>query len=121
MGIITFSIIRLYTFHHGVPQRREREEEGAAALPARKHAHRLRSESFCAALQGDTLRTKAARKLHGENGENPSQLGDPISLKAETSERVPTNGEAGSTSGTTLRGSEEGKDEASRDSRQSKL
>merc|ERR1712118_264695 len=66
--------------------------------------------------QGDTLRTKAARKLHGENGENPSQLGDPISLKAETSERVPTNGEAGSTSGTTLRGSEEGKDEASRDS-----
>ncbi|KAI6785238.1 uncharacterized protein J7T54_006880 [Emericellopsis cladophorae] len=71
--------------------------------------------------QGDTLRTKAARELHGENGENPSQLGDPISLKAETSERVPTKVDAGSTSGTTLRGSEETKDEVSRESRESKL
>jgi hypothetical protein len=70
--------------------------------------------------QGDTLRTKAAQKLHGEDGENPSQLGDPIGLKAETSERVPTD-EAGSTSGTTLRDSEDDNNEASWSSRQSKL
>lgn len=43
---------------------------------------------------GETLREKAAKKLHGPNA-NPSQLGDPISLKAETSEQVPKPTEAG--------------------------
>lgn len=42
----------------------------------------------------ETLREKAAKKLHGE-GANPSQLGDPISLKAEQSSNVPTPGEEG--------------------------
>lgn len=45
--------------------------------------------------QGDeTLREKAAKKLHGPEA-NPSQLGDPTSLKAETTDHVPTPGEEG--------------------------
>ncbi|POS79397.1 hypothetical protein DHEL01_v202217 [Diaporthe helianthi] len=42
----------------------------------------------------ETLREKAAKKLHGPDA-NPSQLGDPISLKAEQSDNVPTPGEEG--------------------------
>lgn len=54
--------------------------------------------------KGETLRAKAARKLHGKDA-NPSMLGDPVSIKAENSTHVPTDGEAGSQT-TTLRGSE---------------
>ncbi|TPX14541.1 uncharacterized protein E0L32_005233 [Thyridium curvatum] len=43
----------------------------------------------------ETLREKAVKKVHGE-GANPSQLGDPVSLKAETSETIPTDDEQGS-------------------------
>lgn len=53
--------------------------------------------------KGESLRAKAVRKLHGKGG-NPSQLGDPISVKAETSDTVPTDDESGET---TLRGSED--------------
>jgi hypothetical protein len=53
--------------------------------------------------KGESLRAKAARKLHGKEA-NPSQLGDPISIKAETSDTVPTDDESGAT---TLRGSED--------------
>lgn len=42
----------------------------------------------------ETLREKAAKKLHGPDA-NPSQLGDPISLKAETSETIPKPEEGG--------------------------
>ncbi|KAI1334610.1 hypothetical protein F5Y15DRAFT_401044 [Xylariaceae sp. FL0016] len=42
----------------------------------------------------ESLREKAAKKLHGP-GANPSMLGDPISLKAETSENGGKGGEAG--------------------------
>ncbi|KAI1415078.1 hypothetical protein F5Y13DRAFT_157783 [Hypoxylon sp. FL1857] len=42
----------------------------------------------------ETLREKANRKIHGPNA-NPSQLGDPISLKAEQSDYVPTEEERG--------------------------
>ncbi|KAK8136588.1 hypothetical protein PG984_004528 [Apiospora sp. TS-2023a] len=42
----------------------------------------------------ETLREKATKKLNGPDA-NPSMLGDPISLKAETSETVPTPDEAG--------------------------
>lgn len=42
----------------------------------------------------ESLREKAAKKLHGPDA-NPSQLGDPISLKAETSDNIPTDGERG--------------------------
>ncbi|KAH7034614.1 uncharacterized protein B0I36DRAFT_316632 [Microdochium trichocladiopsis] len=47
-----------------------------------------------AGKDNETLREKAAKKLHGP-GANPSQLGDPISLKSETSERIPKPEEAG--------------------------
>ncbi|KAK7708031.1 hypothetical protein SLS64_006853 [Diaporthe eres] len=47
--------------------------------------------------QGETLREKAAKSLHGPNA-NPSQLGDPISLKAEASDHIPKPDEAGSAS-----------------------
>ena len=68
--------------------------------------------------RGESLRAKAARRLHGQ-GVNPSQLGDPISLTAETenedaapsNERRHLEDEAGSrpdSRATTLRGSGEG-------------
>ncbi|KAF7559513.1 hypothetical protein G7046_g4649 [Stylonectria norvegica] len=47
--------------------------------------------------KGETLREKATKALHGE-GSNPSQLGDPISLKAETSDTSPTDQDYGSRS-----------------------
>ncbi|KAH8775466.1 hypothetical protein F5883DRAFT_518876 [Diaporthe sp. PMI_573] len=50
--------------------------------------------------KGETLREKAAKSLHGPNA-NPSQLGDPISLKAETSDNIPKPDEAGSQSSPT--------------------
>lgn len=56
--------------------------------------------------KGETLRAKAARKLHGKDA-NPTMLGDPVSVKAESSTHVPTDGETGSQA-TTLRGSESG-------------
>ncbi|KAI1798737.1 hypothetical protein F4811DRAFT_164598 [Daldinia bambusicola] len=43
---------------------------------------------------GETLREKAAKKLQGPDA-NPSQLGDPISLKAETTDDIPTDREEG--------------------------
>ncbi|KAI1347521.1 hypothetical protein F5Y01DRAFT_243600 [Xylaria sp. FL0043] len=43
---------------------------------------------------GETLREKAAKKLNGPDA-NPSQLGDPISLKNETSPGVPVDSERG--------------------------
>lgn len=43
------------------------------------------------------LRQLAAEKLHG-NGGNPSQLGDPVSLKAETANSTPTDQDRGAAS-----------------------
>ncbi|KAI1743250.1 hypothetical protein F4680DRAFT_371336 [Xylaria scruposa] len=40
----------------------------------------------------ETLREKAAKKVRGPNA-NPSQLGDPISIKAETSDTAPSEEE----------------------------
>ncbi|OTA94154.1 hypothetical protein M434DRAFT_395060 [Hypoxylon sp. CO27-5] len=45
-----------------------------------------------------TLREKATRKLHGPEA-NPSQLGDPISLKAEITDNVPADWEEGAQNG----------------------
>ncbi|KAI0799160.1 hypothetical protein GGR55DRAFT_518607 [Xylaria sp. FL0064] len=45
----------------------------------------------------ETLREKASKKIKGPDA-NPSQLGDPISVKAENSDTVPTKDEAGSSS-----------------------
>lgn len=52
------------------------------------------SPSSSSSNRGKTLREKASKKLHGPDS-NPSQLGDPVSLKAETSEHVPKPEEAG--------------------------
>lgn len=43
---------------------------------------------------GEKLREKAAKALHGPSA-NPSQLGDPVSLKAEASDNIPKPDEAG--------------------------
>lgn len=40
------------------------------------------------------LRQLASEKLHGK-GANPSQLGDPVSLKAEAADSEPTNQDRG--------------------------
>lgn len=50
--------------------------------------------------QGETLREKASKSLHGPDA-NPSQLGDPVSLKAEASDNIPKPDEAGSQSSST--------------------
>jgi hypothetical protein len=60
-----------------------------------KKNEQLPSEARQQEPKGETLREKAAKKLHGK-GSNPSQLGDPISLKAETSSDIPTDSEQGS-------------------------
>lgn len=72
------------------------EEAGSQSSPT-SSGGRSSSNSRSGA-GGETLREKAAKKLHGE-GANPSQLGDPISLKAEQSDNVPTPGEEGAHSG----------------------
>lgn len=59
-----------------------------------KKNEQLPSEARQQEPKGETLREKAAKKLHGK-GSNPSQLGDPISLKAETSSDIPTDSEQG--------------------------
>ncbi|KAI4869775.1 hypothetical protein F4820DRAFT_405900 [Hypoxylon rubiginosum] len=46
----------------------------------------------------ESLREKAMKKLHGPDA-NTSQLGDPISLKAETSDTIPTESEEGAHNG----------------------
>ncbi|KAI0444361.1 hypothetical protein F4803DRAFT_254306 [Xylaria telfairii] len=66
------------------------EESGAAPSSSR-------SSKQQSSRSGETLREKAAKKLHGPDA-NPSQLGDPISLKNETSPGVPTDSECGTRS-----------------------
>jgi hypothetical protein len=74
------------------------EAEGAPSSrtspisPSKSHAKSGEGEG------GDeTLREKAAKKLNGPDA-NPSQLGDPISLKNETTPGVPVDGEQGTVS-----------------------
>lgn len=47
---------------------------------------------------GETLREKATKNFHGRDA-NPSQLGDPVSLKAEASDNVPAPSEEGAHGG----------------------
>lgn len=42
----------------------------------------------------ETLKQKAIKAVHGD-GKNPTQLGDPVSLKAETSDTEPTEEDRG--------------------------
>ncbi|KAH8166964.1 hypothetical protein CIB48_g1269 [Xylaria polymorpha] len=65
------------------------DEEGGASSSSRSSKQQSSG--------GDTLREKAAKKLHGPDA-NPSQLGDPISLKNETSRGVPADSERGARS-----------------------
>lgn len=68
-----------------------------SAIISYKNKRSTPSEERQHAPHGETLREKASKKIHGE-GANPSQLGDPISLKAETSDYIPTEGQQGAES-----------------------
>ncbi|KAI0158243.1 hypothetical protein GGR57DRAFT_500357 [Xylariaceae sp. FL1272] len=64
------------------------EGESAKPQPVSKPATEESSDDK------ETLREKASKKLHG-SGANPSQLGDPISMKNETTDGVPVERESG--------------------------
>lgn len=68
-----------------------------SAIMSYKSKHSTPSEERQNTPKGETLREKASKKLHGKDA-NPSQLGDPISLKAETSSLVPTENDEGASS-----------------------
>ncbi|KAI0383608.1 hypothetical protein F5Y04DRAFT_250566 [Hypomontagnella monticulosa] len=75
------------------------EGEQGAAQTSQSYSGDSRSENDRGSKNNkkshhETLREKAAKKLHGPNA-NPSQLGDPISLKAETTDDVPVEREEG--------------------------
>lgn len=70
--------------------------------------------------KGDTLRQKAAKKLHGKDA-NPSQLGDPVSLKAETSSTIPTERQEGSSSMSSMRSTEKNQGYGSKHGHSEKL
>ena len=80
-----------WVIHKGVMDHEEKQQMANYNAASR---HPRPSEERSRTAKGETLREKASRKIHGK-GANPSQLGDPISIKAETSDRVPTDGEAG--------------------------
>ncbi|KAL1881340.1 hypothetical protein Daus18300_001193 [Diaporthe australafricana] len=73
------------------------DEAGAKSLSSSSSASQSTAPSHQQGSSkdgGETLREKAAKKLHGPDA-NPSQLGDPISLKAEQSNNVPAPSEEG--------------------------
>lgn len=74
------------------------DEAGSQSSPPTPSSKSGGSGSSSSGNGEEKLREKAVKKLHGE-GANPSQLGDPISLKAEQSGNVPTPGEEGAHSG----------------------
>lgn len=76
-----------------------------SAIMSYKSKHPTPSEERQNTPKHETLREKASGKLHGKDA-NPSQLGDPISMKAETSSFVPEGEE-----GTQSQGSAVQKDE----------
>lgn len=69
-------------------------EQGAVEPPSSPSTSSSSSSTRAQGYGGETLREKAAKKLYGPDA-NPSQLGDPISLKNETSPSVPVDGERG--------------------------
>ncbi|KAK8059032.1 hypothetical protein PG994_009480 [Apiospora phragmitis] len=77
------------------------DEEGATRSPSSSspsgggsEAHDKENKQDSRSRGEETLREKAAKKLNGP-GANPSQLGDPISLKNETSDHIPKPDETG--------------------------
>lgn len=109
-----------WTIHNGTMEN-TKDSRGKVTNPlATAEAHDGRpppSAQRNHARQGESLRQKASRELHGD-GANPSQLGDPISIKAESSETVPTDEAAGAGGGDGGKKEEKG---AGRSSRGSKL
>ncbi|KAI0546519.1 hypothetical protein F4679DRAFT_411631 [Xylaria curta] len=73
------------------------EEEDSANSSTSSPSPSLSESSTSKNGGGETLREKATKKLNGPNA-NPSQLGDPISLKNETSPGVPVDSERGAKS-----------------------
>ncbi|KAI0409950.1 hypothetical protein F4802DRAFT_592831 [Xylaria palmicola] len=73
-----------------------RDEEGARPSSPEPSAGPQRGDGG-GGRGGETLREKAAKKLSGPDA-NPSQLGDPISLKNETTPGVPAESERGAAS-----------------------
>ncbi|ETS84542.1 hypothetical protein PFICI_02567 [Pestalotiopsis fici W106-1] len=65
------------------------DEEGAG-----QSASSPSPDSSVRSSHRETLREKAAKKVHGPNA-NPSQLGDPISMKAENNDLIPKPEEEG--------------------------
>ncbi|KAK8034697.1 hypothetical protein PG993_009692 [Apiospora rasikravindrae] len=65
-----------------------------SATASEQHAAGEGNNKTMASSNHETLREKASKKLHGPDA-NPSMLGDPISLKAESSQTNPTLDEAG--------------------------
>ncbi|KAI0509101.1 hypothetical protein F5B22DRAFT_649377 [Xylaria bambusicola] len=74
------------------------DEGGAASQSSSKLPSQARTERNQKGGQGERLREKAAKKLNGPDA-NPSMLGDPISLKNETTPGVPTDSEKGAREG----------------------
>ncbi|KAK6948895.1 hypothetical protein Daesc_008966 [Daldinia eschscholtzii] len=77
-----------------VPTEGEEGAAGSSQTPSRDSKRGSNKSKGDEAGDGETLREKAAKKLQGPDA-NPSQLGDPISLKAETSDDIPTDREEG--------------------------
>ncbi|KAI1756863.1 hypothetical protein F4782DRAFT_283656 [Xylaria castorea] len=74
----------------------EEEEDGARSSSPSSSPLRS-SQPQTTEGENETLREKATKKLNGPDA-NPSQLGDPISLKNETSPGVPVDSERGAKS-----------------------
>ncbi|XDG08892.1 hypothetical protein ABKA04_008507 [Annulohypoxylon sp. FPYF3050] len=71
------------------------DEEKGATRTSESSSDDIEKNSQNGKDKGDeSLREKAVKKLHGPDA-NPTQLGDPISLKAETTDDVPAHGEDG--------------------------
>lgn len=95
-----------YCIYTTTKDKRQKKKDQQAAMGSDAEKPTSPSAQRARHPKGESLRAKAARKLHGKDA-NPSMLGDPVSLKAESSTHVPTDDEAGSRA-TTLRGSESG-------------
>ncbi|KAI0853482.1 hypothetical protein F5Y00DRAFT_102094 [Daldinia vernicosa] len=75
-----------------IPTKQEGGAIDASESPSRDSKQSSKNSKGNANGDGETLREKATKEPQGPNA-NPSQLGDPISLKAETSDYVPTDEE----------------------------
>ncbi|KAI2782710.1 hypothetical protein F4815DRAFT_431816 [Daldinia loculata] len=77
-----------------MPTKQEEGATNASESPSRDSKQSSKNGKGNGNRDRENLREKAVKKLQGPDA-NPSQLGDPISLKAETSDYIPTSGEEG--------------------------